>query len=89
MSRRSTARCAAAIPARGCSALRAARFREALPPVAIEGEGLLLLPLPEVFSGTETSRASALLAASAPAPRLLLYPDDAERLGLAKPAMRC
>ena len=56
---------------------------QALPPAVIEGEGLLLLPLPEVFSGTETSRASALLAARAPAPRLLLHPDDAERLGLA------
>jgi NADH-quinone oxidoreductase subunit G len=50
---------------------------------AAEGEGLLLVPLHDVFSGTETSRASALLAARAPVPRLLLHPDDAETLGLA------
>jgi len=61
---------------------KAGTFSEAAPPAVIAGEGLLLLPLPEVFSGTETSRASALLAARAPAPRLLLHPDDAARLGL-------
>jgi NADH-quinone oxidoreductase subunit G len=49
-----------------------------------EGEGLLLVPLHDVFSGSEIGRASKLLAARAPAPRLLLHPDDAEMLGLAE-----
>jgi NADH-quinone oxidoreductase subunit G len=43
-----------------------------------------LVPLHDVFSGSETGRASALLAARAPAPRVLLHPDDAETLGLAE-----
>jgi NADH-quinone oxidoreductase subunit G len=51
---------------------------------AVDGDGLLLVPLHDVFSGTETSRASALLAARAPKPRLLLHPYDAETLGLAE-----
>jgi len=59
----------------------------ALPPAApsqsADGDGLLLVPLHDVFSGWEPSRASALLAARAPAPRLVLHPDDASELGLA------
>jgi len=50
----------------------------------VEGDGLLLVPLHDVFAGSETSRASALLAARAPAPRVVLHPDDAEALGLAE-----
>jgi NADH-quinone oxidoreductase subunit G len=49
---------------------------------AANGTGLLLVPLYDVFSGSETSRASPLLAARAPAPRLLLHPDDAAAIGL-------
>ncbi|NVN87981.1 MAG: NADH-quinone oxidoreductase subunit NuoG [Rhodopseudomonas sp.] len=59
----------------------------ALPPAAasdpIGVDGLLLVPLHDAFSGWELSRASALLAARAPAPRLMLHPDDAATLGLA------
>jgi NADH-quinone oxidoreductase subunit G len=54
----------------------------AQPASPIGGTGLLLVPLDDVFSGAETSRASPLLAARAPAPRLLLHPDDAATLGL-------
>jgi NADH-quinone oxidoreductase subunit G len=46
------------------------------------GDGLWLVGLDDAFTGTETSRASPLLAARAPAPRLLLHPADAARLGL-------
>jgi NADH-quinone oxidoreductase subunit G len=58
----------------------------ASPAVDIGGQGLLLLPLHDAFSGSETSRSSALLIARAPAPRLLLHPDDAAALGLAEGA---
>jgi NADH-quinone oxidoreductase subunit G len=44
--------------------------------------GLVLVPLHDPFSATETDRASDLLAARAPGPRLVLNPDDAARLGL-------
>jgi NADH-quinone oxidoreductase subunit G len=47
-----------------------------------DGDGLWLLPLHDAFTGTETARASAPLAARAPAPRLLLHPADAASLGL-------
>jgi NADH-quinone oxidoreductase subunit G len=61
-----------------------------LPPAApadpIEGQGLLLVLLHDAFSGWELSRASALLAARAPAPLLVLHPDDAAELGLAEGA---
>jgi len=56
---------------------------DAPPSVPVMGEGLLLVPLHDAFSGWELSRASALLAARAPAPRLLLHPDDAALHGLA------
>jgi NADH-quinone oxidoreductase subunit G len=58
------------------------RPASALEPVAGEGEGLLLVPLHDPFTGTETARASPLLAARAPAPRLVLHPQDAAALGL-------
>ncbi|MDT8854177.1 NADH-quinone oxidoreductase subunit NuoG [Paracoccaceae bacterium Fryx2] len=48
-----------------------------------DGEGLIWLPLHDAFSATETDRASPLLAARAPGPRLLLHPEDAAALGLA------
>jgi NADH-quinone oxidoreductase subunit G len=48
----------------------------------ITAEGLLLVPLHDPFTGTETARASPLLAARAPAPRLVLHPQDAAALGL-------
>ncbi|ABD89592.1 NADH-quinone oxidoreductase subunit NuoG [Rhodopseudomonas palustris] len=63
-----------------------AALPQAAPFDPIEGHGLLLVPLYDVFSGSETGRASALLAARAPAPRLLLHPDDAAALGLAEGA---
>lgn len=47
------------------------------------GPGLVALPLHDPFSATETDHASAPLAARAPAPRLVLHPDDAAELGLA------
>ncbi|ABD06062.1 NADH-quinone oxidoreductase, chain G [Rhodopseudomonas palustris HaA2] len=53
------------------------------PSEPVAGEGLLMVPLHDAFSGFELSRASALLAARAPAPRLLLHPDDAALHGLA------
>ncbi|KIZ47481.1 MULTISPECIES: NADH-quinone oxidoreductase subunit NuoG [Rhodopseudomonas] len=57
-------------------------LQPAAPAEPIGGDGLLLVPLHDVFSGWEPSRASALLAARAPAPRLVLHPDDAAALGL-------
>jgi NADH-quinone oxidoreductase subunit G len=54
----------------------------ASPAAEIGGQGLLLLTLHDAFSGSETSRLSALLIARAPAPRLLLHPDDAATLRL-------
>ncbi|MGO3933389.1 NADH-quinone oxidoreductase subunit NuoG [Rhodopseudomonas pseudopalustris] len=59
-----------------------ASLPDAPPSRAVEGDGLLLVPLHDAFSGWELSRASALLAARAPAPRLLLHPDDAALHGL-------
>jgi NADH-quinone oxidoreductase subunit G len=56
---------------------------EALPSDTVAGEGLWLVPLHDAFTGFELSRASALLAARRPAPRLLLHPDDAALLHLA------
>jgi NADH-quinone oxidoreductase subunit G len=44
--------------------------------------GLVLVALHDPFSATETDRASDLLAARAPGPRLVLNPEDATRLGL-------
>ncbi|MBB5049623.1 NADH-quinone oxidoreductase subunit G [Rhodopseudomonas rhenobacensis] len=61
-----------------------AALSPAAPFAPIDGHGPLLVPLDDVFSGSETGRASALLAARAPAPRLLLHPDDAAALGLAE-----
>jgi NADH-quinone oxidoreductase subunit G len=53
------------------------------PPVCAEsGTGLWLAPLYDAFLGSETSRASPLLAARAPPPRLLLHPADAASIGL-------
>jgi NADH-quinone oxidoreductase subunit G len=52
----------------------------------IAGPGLLLVPLHDAFTGFELSRASALLAARRPAPRLLLHPDAAASLGLVEGA---
>jgi NADH-quinone oxidoreductase subunit G len=52
------------------------------PAEAMAGEGLWLIPLHDAFTGGELSRASALLAARRPAPRLLLHPDDAALHGL-------
>lgn len=46
------------------------------------GEGLWLIPLHDAFTGGELSRASALLRARRPAPRLLMHPDDATLHGL-------
>jgi NADH-quinone oxidoreductase subunit G len=51
------------------------------PPLA--GEGLAILPLHDPFAATETDRASPLLAARAPGPRVVLHPEDAAALGLA------
>ncbi|MBI5129475.1 MAG: NADH-quinone oxidoreductase subunit NuoG [Rhodopseudomonas palustris] len=56
---------------------------DAPPSGPVTGEGLLLVLLHDAFSGWELSRVSALLAARAPAPRLLLHPDDAALHGLA------
>jgi NADH-quinone oxidoreductase subunit G len=50
------------------------------------GEGLLGLPLPCPFAAQEADAASAPLAARAPAPRVVLHPDEAARLGLAEGA---
>ncbi len=55
-------------------------------PQPAEGEGLLLAPLHDPFAATEPDRASPLLAARAPAPRLRLNPKDAAALGLAEGA---
>jgi NADH-quinone oxidoreductase subunit G len=49
---------------------------------SLAGEGLRLIPLHDAFSGGETDRASVILAARAPGPRLLLHPSDATALGL-------
>ncbi|MFZ5735470.1 MAG: NADH-quinone oxidoreductase subunit NuoG [Pseudomonadota bacterium] len=54
-----------------------ASLPEAVLQPVIVGEGLWLIPLHDAFTGGELSRASALLAARRPAPRLLLHPDDA------------
>ncbi|WP_420133435.1 NADH-quinone oxidoreductase subunit NuoG [Rhodopseudomonas sp.] len=43
----------------------------------VEGEGLLLIPLQDAFTGFDLSRASALLTARRPQPRVVLHPDDA------------
>jgi NADH-quinone oxidoreductase subunit G len=48
-----------------------------------DGDGLIVMPLHDPFAATETDRASAPLAARAPAPRLVLHPADAAALGLA------
>ncbi|WP_439533432.1 molybdopterin-dependent oxidoreductase [Polymorphobacter sp.] len=67
----------------GTSVLAGAAFP---PPVdaPLPGDGLRLIPLHDPFSAGETDRASPLLAARAPAPRLRLHPDDAAALGLAE-----
>ena len=54
----------------------------AVPAGQDDGDGLWLVALHDAFTGTETARASAPLAARAPAPRLLLHPADAAALGL-------
>lgn len=46
------------------------------------GEGLRLIPLRDPFSDGETDRASVILAARAPGPRLLVNRADAAELGL-------
>ncbi|WP_022721752.1 NADH-quinone oxidoreductase subunit NuoG [Rhodopseudomonas sp. B29] len=61
------------------------RSNTALPDVVLapaEGAGLWLIPLHDAFTGGELSRASALLTARRPMPRLLLHPDDAALHGL-------
>ncbi|PZN96358.1 MAG: NADH-quinone oxidoreductase subunit NuoG [Alphaproteobacteria bacterium] len=63
----------------------------ALPPPAqapaIGGAGLILIPLHDPFSVSETDRASTILAARAPGPQLRLHPADAARLKLAEGAI--
>jgi NADH-quinone oxidoreductase subunit G len=61
----------------------AASARAAEPPEATAAPGLVPVPLHDPFSATETDRASDLLAARAPGPRLVLNPEDAAALGLA------
>lgn len=47
------------------------------------GEGLVLIPLHDPWTGTETARAATRLRERAPAPALRLHPADAAGLGLA------
>ncbi|NJC08098.1 NADH-quinone oxidoreductase subunit G [Polymorphobacter fuscus] len=54
----------------------------AVAPPPPSGSGLRLIPLHDPFRGGETDQASSILAARAPAPRLLLHPADAAALGL-------
>ncbi|MCG6205101.1 NADH-quinone oxidoreductase subunit NuoG [Rhodopseudomonas sp. HC1] len=59
-----------------------ASLHDAAAPVPVDGDGLLLIPLHDAFTGFDLSRASALLTARRPAPRVLLHPDDAALHGL-------
>lgn len=56
---------------------------DAATPAPVEGEGLLLIPLHDAFTGFDLSRASVLLIARRPGPRVLLHPDDAAMQRLA------
>ena len=49
-------------------------------PAPLPGTGLILIPLHDPFSATETDRASVILAERAPGPQLRLHPADAARL---------
>ena len=52
-------------------------------PATRDAPGFLCLPLHDPFSATETDGASPILAKRAPAPRIVLHPQDAAGLGLA------
>ncbi|RJF77923.1 NADH-quinone oxidoreductase subunit NuoG [Rhodopseudomonas palustris] len=60
-----------------------ASLPNAAAPAPVEGDGLLLIPLHNAFTGFDLSRAGPLLTARRPQPRLLLHPDDAATLRLA------